>query len=239
MEAKLPPELRFNFVDDEIKDPETGEVDPNFIYEEQHQLHEPDVTLDIPSVEKDPIDDSLIFDKILVETPDVGGLDTEAIEVETTKNSQKQKPVKLNKNGQPRKKRQYSEEQKQAMRERLAKARQQVGKNKQQKQDEKVKEQKYKQLKKQTRDIKIKEMEEKVNNKDIPTLVKAVKPTLTKEDIKEAQLDAIVAYETIRKKRKAKKKEEQMVEQHKQELQNLVKKELGWQNVAGRFSNCY
>jgi len=237
MEAKLPPELRFNFVDDEIKDPETGEVNPNFIYEEDQQLPEPDVALDIPSVEKEPIDDSLIFDKLLPETPDVGGLDTEAIEVETTKNSQKQKPVKLNKNGQPRKKRQYTEEQKKAMRERLAKARQQVGKNKQHKQEEKAKEEKYKQLKKQTRDIKIKEMEQKVNQKDIPK--PKPQPTLTKEDIKEAQLDAIVAYETIRKKRKAKKKEEQMVEQHKKELQNLVKKELGWQNVAGRFSNCY
>ena len=101
------------------------------------------------------------------------------------------------------------------------------------------------QLKKQTRDLKIKEMEQKVIQKDTPTPstpaegTPTPKPALTKEEIKDIQLNAIMEYDGLRKKRKAKKKEEQMIEQHKQELKNLVKKELGWQDVSGKWSNCY
>lgn len=242
---KLPPELQFNFVEEKT-DPVTEEENPNFIHEEE-DIIKPDVELELPSVEKEPIDDDLIFDKqqkkdvlepleekidpIIPETPDVGGLDTQS----QSPTPKKEKPVKLNKNGKPRKKRVYTEEQKIAMRERLAKARQQVGKNKAKKQEEKAKEEKYKQLKKQTRDLKIKEMEEKIS----PSQSKPQPKALTKEDIKEAQLEAIMSYDALRKKRKAKKKEEQMIEQHKQELKNLVKKELGWQTTAGKWSNCY
>lgn len=248
MESKLPPELRFNFVDDEPVNTETGESQPNFVYEEEAPPVE-EVSLDIPSVEKEPIDTETIFDNqkkdIIKPTPPEAIPETIPESVPPTDLSQKQqktrktKEPKLNKNGRPRKKREYTEEQKQAMRERLVKARAQVGKNRSKKQEEKAQEQKYQQLKKQTRELKIKEMEQKVNQKDTPTPVPTPKPALTKEEIKEIQLNAIMEYDGLRKRRKAKKKEEQMVEAHKQELKNLVKKELGWQSTAGKWSNCY
>lgn len=239
MDKKLPPELQFNFVDESV-DPITQEENPNFVHEEE-QVNE-EISLDLPSIEKDPIDTESIFDSqkkdnlqpIIPETPDVGGLDTEP-----TAKPKKEKPVKLNKNGKPRKKRVYTEEQKQAMRERLVKARAQVGKGRAKKQEEKAKEQKHKELMKKKRDMEIAEMEKKISQKDTPVPTPKPVKAITKEDIKEAQLEAIMSYDAIRKKRKAKKKEEQMVEQHKQELKNLVKKELGWQHTAGRWSNCY
>ena len=263
MESKLPPELVFNFVEDEPVNTETGESNPNFIYEEDAPAVE-EVSLDIPSIEKEVIDTENIFDNqkkdiikpapaIPIEAPAPPEAIPEIIpeSVPPTDLSQKQqktsktKEPKLNKNGKPRKKREYTEEQKEAMRERLAKARAQVGKNRSQKQEEKAKEKKYQQLKKQTRDLKIKEMEQKVIQKDTPTPstpaegTPTPKPALTKEEIKDIQLNAIMEYDGLRKKRKAKKKEEQMIEQHKQELKNLVKKELGWQDVSGKWSNCY
>lgn len=246
MESKLPPELRFNFVDDEPVNTDTGESNPNFVYEEEAPPVE-EVSLDIPSVEKEPIDTETIFDNqkkdIIKPTPPEAIPETIPESVPEPK-TRKTKEPKLNKNGKPRKKREYTEEQKAAMRERLVKARAQVGKNRSKKQEEKAQEQKYQQLKKQTRELKIKEMEQKVNQKDTPTPTPSTplptpKPALTKEEIKEIQLNAIMEYDGLRKKRKAKKKEEQMVEQHKQELKNLVKKELGWQTTAGKWSNCY
>lgn len=251
MESKLPPELVFNFVEDEPVNTETGETNPNFVYEEDAPAVE-EVSLDIPSIEKEVIDTENIFDnqKKDIIKPKVSTIKTpppEAIpeiipESVPEPKTRKTKEPKLNKNGKPRKKREYTEEQKAAMRERLAKARAQVGKNRSQKQEEKAKEKKYQQLKKQTRDLKIKEMEQKVIQKDTPTPstpMPTPKPALTKEEIKDIQLNAIMEYDGLRKKRKAKKKEEQMIEQHKQELKNLVKKELGWQDVSGKWSNCY
>lgn len=248
MESKLPPELVFNFVDDEPVNTDTGETNPNFVYEEE-SADKPveEVSLDIPSIEKEAIDIETIFDKqkkdIIKPAPAPEPI-PEAIpeiipESVPEPKTRKTKEPKLNKNGKPRKKREYTEEQKEAMRERLAKARAQVGKNRSQKQEEKAKEKKYQQLKKQTRDLKIKEMEQKVIQKDTPTPVPTPKPALTKEEIKDIQLNAIMEYDGLRKKRKAKKKEAQMVEAHRQELKNLVKKELGWESTAGKWSNCY
>ena len=57
------------------------------------------------------------------------------------------KPVRLNKNGQPRKKRVYTEEQREAMRVRMKLAREQRGKNDVIKKQKKEKVKKYKELK--------------------------------------------------------------------------------------------
>jgi len=241
MESKLPPELVFNFVDDEPVNTDTGETNPNFVYEEDSQVVE-EVSLDIPSIEKEAIDIETIFDKQkkdIIKTPLPEAIPEIIPESVPEPKTRKTKEHKLNKNGKPRKKREYTEEQKEAMRERLAKARAQVGKNRSKIQEDKAKEKKYQQLKKQTRDLKIKEMEQKVIEQDTPVPVPTPKPALTKEEIKDIQLNAIMEYDGLRKKRKAKKKEEQMIEQHKQELKNLVKKELGWQSEAGKWSNCY
>ena len=70
------------------------------------------IELDVPDITKEPIKSEDIF-----------------LTPEPPKPVKAEKPVRLNKNGQPRKKRIYTEEQKEAMRVRMIKARAQRGKN--------------------------------------------------------------------------------------------------------------
>jgi len=62
---------------------------------------------------------------------------------------------------------------------------------------------------------------------------------LTKKDLEQATLDAVIKYDTIRKTQKKAKKEKQQVEQAKNELRDHVKKITGWQETAGLYGNCY
>jgi hypothetical protein len=253
---QLPQELQLEFVD-----PETGEENPNFIYTDVPEMNdeeeEPPEEVEHLVVEKEDIDINTIFDKAM---NDVGGLDTietdipesipeisvvksvPEISVVKSPKKKKEKPVKLNKNGQPRKKRVYTEEQREAMRERMKKAREQSGKNKAKKEEEKAQEKKYKELMKQKKLLEMEEIEEKLKKKQQPKKEPAPAPapkSLTHEDIKKAQFDAILQYDTLRKQRKQKKKQEQQIAQYKKDLENNLKKELGWRDIAGEYADCF
>ena len=64
---------------------------------------------------------------------------------------------------------------------------------------------------------------------------------ISQADLKQSNLDAIMEYEAIRKKRKAVKKEAQMVEKQRQDVVGVARKASmnGWQSHAGQFSGCY
>ena len=64
---------------------------------------------------------------------------------------------------------------------------------------------------------------------------------ISQADLKQSNLDAIMEYEAIRKKRKAVKKEAKMVEQQRQDVVGVARKASmnGWANTAGQFSGCY
>ena len=247
----LPKELQLEFVDES-----TGEENPNFVYTDEPELQDeplPEVEHLIP--EKMPIEVNDIFDEkqnpILPESEDVGGLDTEPAPVisvvkEPVKQPKKtkEKPVKLNKNGKPRKKREYTEEQRQAMRERMLKVREMSGKNKQKKQEQKAKEQKYKELMEKKKELEMEEVEEKLKKKAHsegakPKPAPAPQPALTKQDIKDLQLEAIMQYDGLRKQRKAKKKQEQQAKEYTENVKKQLKKELGWKDIAGEYANCF
>tara|TARA_R100000329_G_scaffold149454_1_gene140142 strand:- start:274 stop:957 length:684 start_codon:yes stop_codon:yes gene_type:complete len=224
----LPQELQFELKDENEllhnmeKNSEEPAIDMEII-EEPEEV--PDVVeLDVPEIKKEPIKTEDIF-----LTPEV------------PKPPEPVKPVKLNKNGQPRKKRVYTEEQKNAMRERMKLARQQRGKNTEAKKQKKANEKKHKELKEKTMEQEIEEMEQKLNKKNNPQPAPEPKQSFTKKDLEDAQLNAIVEYEKIRKQRKQKKKQEQLIAQEKEALKNLVKREMNqsWEATAGRFSSCY
>jgi len=257
---QLPQELQFDFVD-----PDTGEENPNFIYTDVPEMNDDEEEeIDVVehlTVEKEDIDINSIFDKAM---NDVGGLDTieteipEGVpEISLVKSPKKtpvisqvksnEKPVKLNKNGQPRKKRVYTDAQREAMRERMKKAREQSGKNKAKKQEEKAQEKKYKELMKQKKLLEMDEIEEKIKKKKEPKKEPAPAPAisieapkgLSREELKQAQFDAILQYETLRKQRKAKKKQEEQIQQYKKDVENSLKKELGWRDIAGEYADCF
>jgi hypothetical protein len=147
-----------------------------------------------------------------------------------------------NKNGSIRMKRVYSEEQKKAMTERLAKARANRNKNADQRNEEKrlkkIQADKDKELMKKKKIIEEREIEEKMIQHELPP-EKRKKNGFSKSDIEEIQLDAIVKYETLRKQRKEKKRQEALVQQEKQNIRNTVKQQLGYKEVSGIYSGCF
>ena len=228
----LPQELQFQLKDDD-------ELLHNM---EKLKDQVPD-DIDMEIIEEPPVDDLVELDVPDIKKEEIKTEDIFISPEPAPAPPPPEKPVRLNKNGLPRKKRVYTEEQREAMRVRMKLAREQRGKNEKIKKEKKEKVKKYKELKEKTIDHEIEEMENKLVKKSNPQqpTPQPAKKSFTKEDLEQAQLGAIVQYETIRKQRKAKKKQEQLIAQEKEALQKLVKREMNqsWQETAGRFSNCY
>ena len=223
----IPKELQFELKDDD------------------ELLHNMEKKSDDPSVDMEIIDEPVVDDVIELDVPDIKKEPIKSEDIFLTPAPApapiEEAPVKLNKNGKPRKKRVYTDEQREAMRVRMLKAREQRGKNDKIKKEKKAKEKKHKELKEKTIDHEIEEMESKLNKKTTEPIPIPAKQSFTKEDLEEAQLNAIVQYEKIRKTRKQKKQQEQLIQQEKQALKNLVKREMNqsWESVAGKYSGCY
>jgi hypothetical protein len=241
---QLPPELNLNFVDenaDEYVCTDEPDLDVNDIIETTEHL----------VVEKEPIKHEVIFDDNVIEIepkqPTTNNEPDEFlthrdedIDIEPEKPKKKEKPIRLNKNGKPRKQRVYTEEQKQKMRERMKYAREQSGKNKKQKEEQKQKEKKYKELMEKKKELDMEETEQRIKNKNKPKEPpKPIQAQISKEDLKQAQLEAIIQYETLRKARKAKKREQERIKQYNEDVKTNLKKELGWRDVAGEYADCF
>lgn len=229
---QLPQELQFQLKDNDellhnmekLKDQVPDDINMEIIEEPVEDV----IQLDVPDIKKEEIKSEDIF--ITPEVP------TSALPPKP------EAPVKLNKNGKPRKKRVYTEEQKEAMRVRMKLAREQRGKNDKIKKEKKAKEKKHKELKEKTIDHEIAEMEQKLVKKTTTEPISIPqKQSFSKQDLEDAQLNAIVQYEKIRKTRKDKKKQEQLIQQEKEALKELVKREMKqtWEQTAGKYAGCY
>lgn len=233
-----PPELMLNFVDD---------AEPP-VYTDVPELNEQDDPSPIVEIkammEKQPINDDEIFgDEPPSPKPPSPKPKPPSPKAPQPARKRKEKPVRYNKDGSIRKPRNYTDEQRKAMSERMKKVRLEAGKNKSKKQEERAKDQKHKELLKAKRDMEIEEIETKIKEKSKP---KAEKPahvpapsSFTKEDLEKAQFEAILRYDTLRKERKAKKKQEKQVQQYHQDVKENLKKELTWRDVAGPYSDCF
>lgn len=177
---------------DEVNE-ETGEQNPNFIYEEDNVDDEgnvlPDVEKREPQYKKEDI-------FVKANQPD---------------------PIKP-----PKKKRVLTEEHKA----KLAQAREKALATRRANAQEKKR---LKELEKKAKQKKTKELEAYVEDK--PPIVEQVKEkvvereaTITKKDIEEAQLEAIMKYEALRKERKKKKQEEQAEEQKKEKAREAIRR---------------
>ena len=227
----LPPNLQYNFIED--ANTLLNEVQPNMKLD--IEAAPPQVAIDLPSISPIPINKVDIFEedelpspKVEIEVP----LEAEPAPESVKQVSFKEEPVRYNKNGTVRKKRVFTDAQKDIMRERLAKARL-VKKNNQgviKKQKDKIKE--HKALKKESLDIEIDQMKQNISSGGKSN-------NFSKEDLENAQLEAIVKYEKIRKNRKAEKREQQAIADAKAETVDSVRKALGWADTAGRYSSCY
>jgi len=237
----IPQELQLNFISENV---------PHVCTDEPDHLADLPSPIEHLTIDKKPIEVDTIFDNDIVEdaaapqAPSVKKvIEPEAPTPQAPPKKQKEKPLKLNKNGQPRKKRNYTDEQRQAMRERMLKVRAESGKNKAKREEQKAKEKKYKELMEKKKELDMEEVEQKLKQKSQPK--EEVKPIIhqnigiSKEELQKAQFEAIVQYETLRKKRKEKKKQEKQIQQYNEDVKTNLKKELGWRDVAGPYANCF
>jgi len=256
--SNLPPQLQYDFLGDseeeDNKDYETGEENPNFIYNDDDELmNDNDCNIQekiVDFVEPEPIRDEEIFDmgeviksvekkpekNVVISNINAGG--TEATPppppVPLKANG---KPVKLNKNGKPRK--QISPEHLAKLQEARKKALETRRANKKEKVNTKELEKKKKQLLIEKQQIEVNELEEQVKTKSTKPIQKVEYINgLTKEDLYTAQLEAITKYDAVRKAQKKQKKEAKMIETQKKEMLNKIQ-QSGWKNTAGIYGNCF
>ena len=237
--SKKPPSLvEFNFSDDlpapppelteqivhESTDPDTGEENPNFIYDEVEAPIEEEEPI-IKIEEKEVINRKELFD-VPVDEPEP-------------------KPIKQKKPRKP-----MSE----AHKAKLALAREKAMASRKVKAEERKKmkalENEEKELLKTQKVKRVQKLKAEVNDeKPVETTVPTKTTGITKKDLEDAQLDAIMKYEAIRKQRKEEKKQAKIIEEGKQKMLNQINRATGQNytyrqrtqggNLVNRFDGCY
>ena len=147
--------------------------------------------------------------------------------------------VKLTKKGKPRKPRPpMSEEHKEklklardkAMASRKAKA--------QERKENKQLEKEEKELLKKQKVKRVQKLKEEVEE-DVPPTITKKEPSFTKKDLEEAQLQAIMNYEKIRKSRKEEKKERMKKDAEEEALKNQIRRAVAPPKEYNPFNGCY
>ena len=88
-------------------------------------------------------------------------------------------------------------------------------------------------------------LKEEVNDeKPVETTTPTKTTGLSKKDLEDAQLEAIMKYEAIRKQRKEEKKQAKIIEEGKQKMLNQINRATGgvsyrYRDGSNRFDNCY
>ena len=242
MSKKIAPRVQLNFA-------------PEHISDEEPEIESQDLPCEMPEViEREEIVENDIFDSI---NPSLNGAERgedivieepEPEPLETPKPKPKSQP-KTKPTAAPKpakKKRQLSEEHKA----KLALAREKALATRRAKAEEKKKmkeiENKTKELKKKKAQKDLEQLEDEVIH-DKPSSTRA--PTIvqqgtmfTKEDLENAQLDAIMKYEAIRKARKEEKRKQKLIDEQKEQLKKKIQG-YGARDANGRLLNkwdrCY
>jgi len=250
--------IQFNFEED--KDPVTGEVNPNFVYDddvEEQIIEDEPSKLKVPDIAKREIVTEDVFDMPdLAVMPDEvkKDIDLEMSELGTTlekenkiqkevvKSARPKKEPKLKKNGQPRKP--MSEEHKRKLalaREKAAEGRERAKKKRE---EEKARAMEEKELLKKKKEKDFQRLKKEVEEDEPPMKVEVKPPQkggYTKEDMEQATFNAIAQYEILRKQRKEEKRKAEAIEREKQEVIHKLKPQTGYRARLpnGRLINPY
>ena len=200
----------------EIKEKSTGEVNPNFIYDDDLPLEKEDDPMP-EFIPKPQPQEKEIFQAVQLQ---VG------------------KPKKLTKSGRPRKP--MSEEHKQ----KLAVAREKANAKKRYLQAERKKAKEGEAIKKEqevNQPITRPPTPQLAN--EVAVVPEAVPPQIkhvgiTKDDLDKSQMETILKIEAMRKTRKAEKKKVKQIEQYNKETINTIKK-MNWRDTAGSYADCF
>ena len=251
MSDNVPPRVQFSFGSDEPEVPEQESLDlPDFeSYEDEVGLDD-DQDLDLPEVVEKP--------KPVKE--DIFDLPNLAVMPEKVKEDLKYEGMedgvdylKEQTKGQKKKRKPMTEEHKA----KLGKAREKAMVVRKAKAEEKKKmkalDNEEKELLKKQKYKKVQKLKEEVDSDEEGQPVKKERPpsrrgldqnigvtTFTKKDLEDAQYDAIIKYDTLRKQRKAEKKKEESIEKSKQELiEKLKPKQYQYRDGSNRWDNFY
>ena len=243
MSKKPPPQVLFNFQEEDIN--EKIEADgEDFVYEDENDSAPKGQEELIKIEEKEQIISKDIFDDM----PDNIGVIPDEVKEVLMEEGIPLTPKVLDKPVKPKKKRKpMSEEHKQ----KLALAREKAMIVRKAKAEEKKKmkalDTEEKELLKTQKIKRVKKLKEDVDSDDAE--VQKSKPsasvgvtTFTKKDLEDAQYDAIMKYDAVRKQRKKEKKEAEMIERDKQKMLNTIQKATGsysYRDGSNRWDSCY
>ena len=148
--------------------------------------------------------------------------------------------VKLTKKGKPRKPRPpMSEEHKEKLKLARDKAMASRKVKAQERKENKQLEKEEKELLKKQKVKRVQKLKEEVEE-DVPPTITKKELSFTKKDLEEAQLQAIMNYEKIRKSRKEEKKERMKQEAEEEALKNQIRRAVAPpKEYNNPFSNCY
>ena len=147
--------------------------------------------------------------------------------------------VKLTKKGKPRKPRPpMSEEHKEKLKLAREKAMASRKAKAQERKENKQLEKEEKELLKKQKVKRVQKLKEEVEE-DVPTTITKKEPSFTKKDLEEAQLQAIMNYEKIRKSRKEEKKERMKKEAEEEALKNQIRRAVAPPKEYNPFNGCY
>ena len=237
MDKKPPPQVLFNFEEDKIEESETHssenvEVKDSEGAEEDFESYEDEL---IQIEEKEKPNENDIFENIPSPLPSPVPQHKPLEELE-------KKPVTPK--AQKKKRKPMSEEHKK----KLALAREKAMAVRKAKAEEKKKmkalDNEEKELLKKQRVKKVQKLKEEVEDDLDEPVYKIDKKimNLTKKDLEDAQLEAIMKYDAMRKERKAKKKQEQIIEEGKKKMLNNIQRATGQYNYrdgSNIFDQCY
>ena len=239
MSKKPPPQVLFNFQEDDIPESEPPlklELkDDSEDAEEDFESYEDEI-IKIEAKEK-PNEKDIFEDIPASPTPSI----PEAVPMPNISSppQEPKKPVKAKKPRKP-----MSEEHKKKLALAREKAMAVRKANAEEKKKMKALEKEEKELLKKQRFKKVKKLKEEVEDDlDEPVYIIDNKiKNLTKKDLEEAQLEAIMKYDAMRKERKAKKKQEQIIEEGKKKMLNNIQRATGqysYRDGSNRFDACY
>ena len=235
-DKKLPPQVQFNFMEDEEVDTNTNENNPNFVYSEEAEGND---LKEIEFQEKPVINKKEIFE----------GNDTDE-EVEEIIEEPAPAPAPVPKKEKPLKEKKKRKPMTEEHKAKLFSARDKAMKvrkaNAEERKKMKAVDIEEKDLLKKQKIKRVKKLKEEVDSDNEETIIKTIKQTsqITKKDLEDAQLDAIIKYEAMRKERKAEKKKAEMIENERLNMINTINKATGGANYryrdgSNRFDNCY
>lgn len=204
---------------------------PEVEYEEEETYEEPQIKMDLDEVDEDTGEENPNFVYEEDNVDDEGNVlpDVERREPQYKKEDIFVKANQPEPKKPPKKKRVLSEEHKA----KLAQAREKALATRRANAQEKKR---LKELEKKAKQKKTKELERYVNEgevrRDPPPVVEQIREkiiekgehNITKKDLEDAQLEAIIKYEALRKERKKKKQEEQVEEQKKEKAREAIRR---------------